>query len=72
MDIPDISSGLDPQLYLTMGIKNLDARFKEFYIPNNLDGRLTKWLDQAIINAQISEAVFCMEGAFLPRKKIKN
>jgi len=71
MDIPDISSGLDPQLYLTMGIKNLDARFKESYIPNNLDERLTKWLDQAIINAQVSEAGFVWRGPFTKKKNKK-
>ena len=71
MDIPDISSGLDPQLYLTMGIKNLNARFKESYIPNNLDKRLTKWVDQAVISAKVSEAGFIWRGPLTKKKNRK-
>lgn len=70
-DIPAVGSGLTPQLYLSMGVKNLDARYKESYIPNNLDARLSKWIDQSVIKAYVPEAGLIWRGPISKKKKKK-
>ena len=62
LDIPAMSVGLDSQLYLSMGVRNIDSRYKDSYLPDNLNLNLSKWIDQAMIDVKFSEAGFVWQG----------
>ena len=72
LDIPAVSAGLDSQLYLSMGVRNIDSRYKDSYLPDNLNLNLSKWIDQAMIDVKFSEAGFVWQGPIGNKKLEKN
>lgn len=69
LEVPSMNSGLDPELYLSVGVKDVDARYTKSYIPDNLDKRLDEWLEKAIIDVKISEAGFLWRGPLVQKTK---
>ena len=69
LNVPAMNSGLDSELYLSVGVKDVDARYKKSYIPDNLDKPLSEWLDKAIIDVKIPEAGFIWRGSLIKKNK---
>jgi uncharacterized protein (TIGR02099 family) len=71
LDIPVGAEDLSPEIYFIMGIKDLDSRHKELYIPDNLNKNLGRWLNQAMVDIKIHEAGFVWQGPVGARKNNK-
>ena len=71
LDIPVGEESLSPEMYFIMGTKDLDSRYKEFYIPDNLNKNLSKWLNQSMVDIKIHEAGFVWQGPVGTKKNNK-
>ena len=62
LDIPVGEESLGAEMYFVMGVRDLDSRYKELYIPDSLNENLSKWLNQAMVDINIQEAGFVWQG----------
>ena len=71
LDVPVGEESLIPEMYFIMGIKDLDSRYKELYVPDNINKDLSRWLNQAMVDIKIHEAGFVWQGPVGARKNNK-
>ena len=62
LDLPVGQPELKPEMYLSVGVRNTHSKYKDRYIPDNLDPALLNWLDQSIGDTAIPEVGFIWRG----------
>ena len=62
LDLPVGQPKRKPKMYLSVGVRNTHSKYRDRYIPDNLDPKLLSWLDQSIGDAAIPEVGFIWRG----------
>ncbi len=62
LNIPVSLPGGKPEMYLMVGVRDTHSRFRQRYLPNNLDPALLGWLDQALGESSVQEMGFVWRG----------
>ncbi|WP_461481016.1 YhdP family protein [Porticoccus sp.] len=62
LDIPVSQPDSKPEMYLMVGVRNSHSRYRQRYLPNNLEPGLLHWLDDALGEMAIPEVGFVWRG----------
>lgn len=62
LNLPIGQPELKPEMYLSVGVRNTHSKYRNRYIPDNLDPGLLNWLDQSIGEMEIPEVGFIWRG----------
>jgi uncharacterized protein (TIGR02099 family) len=62
LNLPIGQPELKPEMYLSVGVRNTHSKYRNRYIPDNLDPALLSWLDESIGDMVIPEVGFIWRG----------
>lgn len=62
LNLPVGQPELKPEMYLSVGVQNTHSKYRNRYIPDNLDPGLLDWLDQSIGDMAVPEVGFIWRG----------
>lgn len=62
LNLPIGQPELKPEMYLSVGVRNTHSKYRNRYIPDNLDPALLSWLDGSIGDMVIPEVGFIWRG----------
>lgn len=62
LNLPTGQPELKPEMYLSVGVRNTHSKYRNRYIPDNLDPALLSWLDESIGDMVIPEVGFIWRG----------
>ena len=62
LNLPVGQPELNPEMYLTVGVRNTHSKYRNRYIPDNLDPGLLDWLDESIGDMAVPEVGFIWRG----------
>lgn len=62
LNLPVGQPELKPEMYLSVGVQNTHSKYRNRYIPDNLDPGLLNWLDQSIGDMAVPEVGFIWRG----------
>ena len=62
LNLPVGQPELNPEMYLSVGVRNTHSKYRNRYIPDNLDQGLLDWLDQSFGDMAVPEVGFIWRG----------
>ena len=65
LDLPSGDTTEHHSMFLSVGLRDVDAKHRNKFIPFIVDQGLTQWLDQSVLAGQVSRGSFIYNGSLL-------
>ncbi len=63
LDLPLGQPDKKPEMYLSVGVRNTHSRYRDRYLPRNLNGGLLNWIESSVGDVSVPEVGFVWRGS---------